>query len=345
MQRSIYPAKTPPLHHPVPQKPVTVPVMHSPPPPPSSSNSYYSSPYDASTSYSNGANLHPNSAAYPSWGGGGGSGGFLADPTAQMGLSVAKAAMSGGTDYAEKNINRYLSALRPYFAVTNTYVLRKLRLLLFPYRHTPWFRVSSTRSSTTPGGPLEYYYLPPREDINSPDLYIPVMSIVTYILLNSFISGISGNFHPKQLAQTASTSFVIMVFEIAIMKLGVYLLSISNGNGEGQLLDLLGYSGYKFFGAIMTILIGEVLGQNGFLGWSVFLYFFAGNAFFLLRSLKHVLLPSENNPQEGRGVYTSSSTVPRIQRKKRRTWFLFFYSYVVQFLSALILTSGVGKGA
>ena len=67
------------------------------------------------------------------------------------------------------------------------------------------------------------------------------------------------------------------------MKLGTYLLSISNGNGEGQLLDLLGYSGYKFFGAIMTMLIGEVLGQNGVIGWSVFLYFFAGNAFFLVR--------------------------------------------------------------
>jgi len=114
MQRSIYPAKTPPLHHPVPQKPVTVPVMHSPPPPPSSSNSYYSSPYDASTSYSNGANLHPNSAAYPSWGGGGGPSGFLADPTAQMGLSVAKAAMSGGTDYAEKNVTPSSSLHRTF---------------------------------------------------------------------------------------------------------------------------------------------------------------------------------------------------------------------------------------
>jgi protein transport protein YIF1 len=38
-----------------------------------------------------------------------GAGGFLADPTAQMGLSVAKAAMSGGTDYAEKNVGPTLS--------------------------------------------------------------------------------------------------------------------------------------------------------------------------------------------------------------------------------------------
>jgi len=78
------------------------------------------------------------------------------------------------------------------------------------------------------------------------------------------------------------------------MKLGVYLLSISNGNGEGQLLDLLGYSGYKFFGVIMTILIGEVLGQNGILGWLVFLFFCSGNAFFLVRKTLLFLLAYMN---------------------------------------------------
>lgn len=137
------------------------------------------------------------------------------------------------------------------------------------------------------------------------------MSIVTYILLNSFISGISGNFHPKQLAQTASTSFVIMVLEIAIMKLGVYLLSISNGNGEGQLLDLLGYSGYKFFGVIMTILIGEVLGQSGILGWSVFLYFFAGNAFFLVWGALLSLLACINA--------TNNSIAPKLEIRSPAT--------------------------
>ncbi|KAI5839284.1 YIF1-domain-containing protein [Morchella snyderi] len=349
MQRPMYPAKTPPLHHPVPQKPVQVPVMHSPPPPPSSSNSY-NSPYD-NPSYSQpntrgipGGNLHPQSAAYPSWAPQNMNGNFFSDPAAQMGFSVANAAMSRGTDMAEKNLNRYISALKPYFAVTNTYVLRKLRILLFPFTHTPWFRTSTTRPSTTPGGPLEYSYLPPSEDVNAPDHYIPLMSFVTYILFNSLLTGISGNFHPEQLAQTATTAFVIVIFELAVLKMGSYLLNISGG--EGQFLDLLGYSGYKFFGAILMILIGEVTGMNSWIAWAVFMYFFAANAFFLLRSLKYVLLPSENG-QDGRDVYTNSSSagVPRGQRRKRRTWFLFFYSYVVQFISALILTSNVGKGS
>lgn len=107
MQRPIYPAKTPPLHHPVPQKPVQVPVMHSPPPPPSSSNSY-NSPYD-NPSYSQprggaGPTLHPDSAFnYQTWGGPSNAA-FLNDPAAAMGISVAKAAMFSGGDYAEKNV-------------------------------------------------------------------------------------------------------------------------------------------------------------------------------------------------------------------------------------------------
>lgn len=115
------------------------------------------------------------------------------------------------------------------------------------------------------------------------------MSFVTYILFNSLLTGISGNFHPEQLAQTATTAFVIVFFELAILKMGSYLLNINGG--EGQFLDLLGYSGYKFFGAILMILIGEVMGMNSWLAWAVFMYFFAANAFFLVRSPPSYLLP------------------------------------------------------
>jgi hypothetical protein len=32
-------------------------------------------------------------------------------------------------------------------------------------------------------------YKPPRDDINSPDLYIPVMALVTYVLLTGIVAG------------------------------------------------------------------------------------------------------------------------------------------------------------
>ena len=52
--------------------------------------------------------------------------------------------------------------------MTNTYVVNKLFLVLFPWRHKPWSR----KMAMGPGG-HEGWYLPPRDDINSPDMYIP----------------------------------------------------------------------------------------------------------------------------------------------------------------------------
>jgi hypothetical protein len=32
-------------------------------------------------------------------------------------------------------------------------------------------------------------YKPPRDDVNSPDLYIPAMALVTYVLLTGIVAG------------------------------------------------------------------------------------------------------------------------------------------------------------
>ena len=75
-------------------------------------------------------------------------------------------------------MGKYLqvSALKHYFNVSNGYVLQKLGLVLFPWRHKPWSRGESQRTGAS--GQMEGYFLPPREDINSPDMYIPGMPLV-----------------------------------------------------------------------------------------------------------------------------------------------------------------------
>ena len=75
----------------------------------------------------------------------------------------------------------------------------------------------------------------------------------------------------------------VVIFEIIVLKIAMYLLNITN---ESQLLDLIAYSGYKFVGVIVTLALSEVLtagnGTGGWIGWTVFLYTFAANAFFLV---------------------------------------------------------------
>lgn len=253
------------------------------------------------------------------------------DPTAQLASQFGQTAFKHGQEYLEQNVNRYVnvSALKHYFNVTNSYVLQKLALVIFPWRHKPWSR----KQTIGPNG-QEGWYLPPRDDINSPDMYIPVMSLVTYILLSSAIAGFRGQFQPELLGLTASWALVVVIIEILILKLGCYFLSISN---ESQLLDLVAYSGYKFVGIIATIVIAELFsggkGTGGWFGWSVFIYMFLANAFFIMRSLRYVLLPE--NTGDGRGSMQTGNTRAK---KQQRTWLLFAYAYIVQFLFMWMLS-------
>ena len=183
-------------------------------------------------------------------------------------------------------LNRYvsISALKHYFNVTTSYVLRKLILVLFPWRHKPWSR--QQRPSTTGSqdqSSYSYYFLPPREDLNSPDMYIPVMAFVTYVLLSALLAGLRGSFHPEVMGSTFMYALFVVISEILILKLGTYLLSITN---ESQLLDLIAYSGYKFVGVIVTLVVSEIVnlgqGTGGWVSWTVFVYTFLANAFFLV---------------------------------------------------------------
>ena len=178
------------------------------------------------------------------------------------------------------------------------------------------------------------------------------MALVTYILLSTLLAGLRGAFHPELLGYTATSAFTVLVLELALLKLGTYLLSISS---TSTLLDLIAYSGYKFVGVILTLFLSTTLnhtflgtgtgGTGGWIGWTVFLYTFSANAFFLLRSLRYVLLPEQAGAGGVGGMggvgSAASYTVARSQRN-RRTQFLFVYSYVVQFAFMFWLSAGMG---
>ncbi|RJE26115.1 Transport protein yif1 [Aspergillus sclerotialis] len=328
------PAQSPPLHHPVPQHVSTVPMMRSPPlqTPQQSQPANYGNPYQPAPAQGGSGTYAP------------GFGGFMNEPTAQMGFQVGKTAMAAGQEYMEQNFNRYVSipALKHYFNVSNSYVLNKLALVLFPWRHKPWSRQQArlTATSTGPNGEVSQQqyssmFLPPRDDLNSPDMYIPVMALVTYILLSAMLAGFRGNFHPELLGSTTTTAIAVIVFEILCLKLAMYILSINN---DSQLLDLVAYSGYKFVGIITTLVSSEILtpgkGTSSWVGWIMFTYTFLANAFFLLRSLKYVLLPDSTSDASMR---TGSMTIARSQRN-RRTQFLFIYSYIIQFIFMWVLS-------
>ncbi|KAK0520750.1 Protein transport protein yif1 [Tilletia horrida] len=272
------------------------------------------------------------------------------DATAQMGMQFGRHVAQVGGEYVERNFGSLVSMplLKHYFNVSNSYVLHKLRIILFPWRHKPWSRAhrvggpssdpsgaygASPGESNSGGSKREYGnggYLPPREDVNSPDLYIPVMALVTYILITTVISGLESRFHPEMLGLTATRASAIVLLEVLAVKLGCYLLNIQGDHYTS--LDLIAYSGYKFVGTLVTLFVG-LTGLGSLMYWATFLYMFAANAFLILRSLRYVVLPDPSNP--------SSVTITHAQRSKR-IQFLFGLA-VAQIVLGWLLVVGIFK--
>ncbi|KAE8807207.1 protein YIF1B-B-like [Hordeum vulgare] len=83
-------------------------------------------------------------------------------------------------------IAQYLSNPQYYFQVNNQYVWNKLKVVLFPFLH----RGHWTRTTELVGGRLSYK--PPVQDINAPDMYIPLMAFTTYIVVAGYALGVLG---------------------------------------------------------------------------------------------------------------------------------------------------------
>lgn len=213
------------LHHPQPTHPI--PPMRSPP--------ADASPRGYAAAGGGAPNMGRQPGQYEFFG--------MDTATAQMGYQVGRHAFTAGQDFVEQNVSKWFSvqALRYYFNVSNSYVVHKLRVILFPWTHKPWSR-GIKRSEVN--GAMEGYK-PPREDVNAPDMYIPLMAFVTYILLAALLAGLHGEFRPEILGITASYACGVVIFEFLVILVGSYLLSIQ---GESQVLDLLSYCGYKFVG-------------------------------------------------------------------------------------------------
>uniref|UniRef100_A0A3Q3JNE1 Protein YIF1 n=1 Tax=Monopterus albus TaxID=43700 RepID=A0A3Q3JNE1_MONAL len=227
--------------------------------------------------------------------GGAGVNNLFTDPVANAAMMYGSSLANHGKDMVNKEISRFMSMnkLKYFFAVDSRYVLKKLIILMFPYTHQDW-EVRYHRD--TP--------LTPRQDVNAPDLYIPTMAFITYILLAGMALGIQKRFSPEVLGLCASTALVWIIIEVLVMLLSLYLLTV---HSDLSTFDLIAYSGYKYVGMIFTVLCGLLFGSDGYfvaLVWSS-----CALMFFIVRSLKMKILPSISSDTMG----TGSSAKPHLR--------------------------------
>jgi hypothetical protein len=201
-------------------------------------------------------------------------------PLAQTGLHLGQQMI---TNYLkpsklESIWSLFFSTGKYYFDVDTSYVINKLKILLFPFRQKSWKRLTAVR------GAEGEVYLPPRDDINAPDLYIPTMAFVTYVLTVAFIMGTQYQFSPEVLGMTASSGLAALLLELAILKTGFYVLSAF----PVSLWDIVAYCGYKFVGIVVTMLAGLLFDKYAYYG--VLVYTSIAVGFFLVKTLR-LLIP------------------------------------------------------
>jgi len=210
-------------------------------------------------------------------------------PLTQIGIQYGGKMFDNTRQYVDQQFGHYLSrgVLKYYFNVNNSYVFNKIKLLLCPLLHRSWKRrIISSGSGDE--------FLAPRDDINAPDLYIPTMAFVTYVLLVAFVYGTKSQFTPELIGVTASTSLVLLTLEVLFVKAGFYVINAVNVS----MIDLVAYCGYKYVSVVAFTLAG-------FLLKSTYVYY-VGNlvlgvfmTIFMVRTLRVVLLSDSTTTQAG----------------------------------------------
>uniref|UniRef100_A0A9L0SSM7 Protein YIF1 n=1 Tax=Equus caballus TaxID=9796 RepID=A0A9L0SSM7_HORSE len=231
---------------------------------------------------------------------------FLADPVSNMAMAYGSSLAAQGKELVDKNIDRFIpvTKLKYYFAVDTMYVGKKLGLLFFPYLHqvsaahrgtgagwgqplgqvwgAGWEEPSSGDPACPPLSPQDWEVqyqqdtpVAPRFDINAPDLYIPAMAFITYILVAGLALGTQDRFSPDLLGLQASSALAWLTLEVLAILLSLYLLTV---NTDLTTIDLVAFLGYKYVGMIGGVLMGLLFGKVGYylvLGWccvSIFVF-------------------------------------------------------------------------
>lgn len=226
-------------------------------------------------------------------------------------------------DQSQERVISFMRMPKYYFAVNHKYVLKKLSLILMPFMNRTWGRQRGLGPGNFDGASTDgsTFYLPPRDDVNAPDLYIPVMAFLSYGVVVGFVFGTRDAFQADVLAKYFSKGLGVLTMEVLIIKLGLYLINAR----PTPWLDVIAYRGYKFVGVVLTIVLGLVVPK---LYVPALLYSATAMGIFLMRSHRRIILPRDMDMHESKDL-------------ARRNAFLLFvcvFQYPIYWILARVLS-------
>ncbi|KAA0189591.1 hypothetical protein HAZT_HAZT006983 [Hyalella azteca] len=199
---------------------------------------------------------------------------FIKDPfIANAAMQYGQNLVGQGQQFIDQNLEKYMSVskVKYYFAVDTRYVMKKIQLIFFPFAHSDW----SVQFEQSEGVQVQ-----PRHDVNAPDLYIPTMAFVTYILVAGLSLGLMNRqvngqriicwqikgllrrvggqriicrqailwFSPDALGMQASSAVVWLVLEVCCVMAALHLNSGAVVRRPLHAFHVLALAGYKFPG-------------------------------------------------------------------------------------------------
>lgn len=147
------------------------------------------------------------------------------------------------------------------------------------------------------------------------------MAYVTYVLVAGLVLGTQQRFSPEQIGILASSALAWCIVELAIYSSALYIANIQTSL---RTLNLLAYSGYKFVGIIVSVLMSLLGGRTAY--YVALVYCSLSLAFYLMRALRVQILQESNQQTSYYGDVPASG-------HKRRLYFLLFVTAVQPALS------------
>ena len=161
-----------------------------------------------------------------------------------------------------------LEGLKPYFDVDNKYVLYKFRYLFIPFLKEK--QINSSEEIQNKYN-IEYF-----------DLYLPLMSFITYVLVVSFISAIKNPevFNPQTLGKILSKDFSLYIMNAMAIKLLMFIFL----KNSISFMDICSLVGYKFIHMIIFKILSNFI-ESKTINYIIFFILDAQISFFLKKCL------------------------------------------------------------
>lgn len=133
------------------------------------------------------------------------------DNTVDIGVKIGSEI---GSKYLN-NTSEWLSFkfLKPYFSINNRYLFRKVKQICLPFLYRE-------PEITDEEDFNDNYFTIAKSRIEYPDLYLPLVSFMTYILLITFYFAFSKGeeFDPDFLGSKCTKNFILVIVHVALLK-------------------------------------------------------------------------------------------------------------------------------